>query len=281
MATIEPLVFGWNKITAALIIAIGGVAMSCHDDEPESIKPLGSFSPRFMFYDFYIERLPQQPITVEYDGSRNPVRISGGFIDFVAEGYRSGVYAEIYDSIGYSGNEIHLTRKENHPIYEFPSPFTRKIILDDNDRISMIIRPTYQGGELTLVDTTFFSYQGTGEIEKTTEKRWRIGANANTYRSTETKVYTYFNGNVTLIEGTRIGRQGVITKTLESFEGYDNAKNPAYKLAIIDEIFYRSLSKNNFTKYFYKLTTEDGDVIDASTKEWTLSYDNNGLPTFL
>lgn len=55
------------------------------------------------------------------------------------------------------------------------------------------------------------------------------------------------------------------------FENYDSAYNPFKKLALLDEYFYRSLSKNNYRGY----REVSGGVLTGLTK-WVFNYDNKG-----
>jgi hypothetical protein len=261
-----------------LISVVIFVLIGCHESEPNYHKPLEVFHPKFMLYPSYQETSPSDPIHVVYDGKGNPVKISGGFLD--DNGLRIGVYSQIFDSLVYNYNLIMITRDDIFPTYDLPVPFKRTIVTSDS-KITMIIKPTYSTNGLVYQDTIFFNYDAAGQIEKTVEKRWRVDVLPAVFRAEETKLFHFIDGNLSTIKGTRKTRLNVITHTTETFEGYDNAFNPTYKLGMIEEIFYRSVSKNNFTRYFFQRTNDFGEVIDATSKEWTFSYDAHGVPTFL
>ena len=63
-------------------------------------------------------------------------------------------------------------------------------------------------------------------------------------------------------------------KRVRLFENYDSSYNPFKRFALLDNYFYRSLSKNNFRVY-KEQTTENGSTL-TSTREWSFNYDAGG-----
>lgn len=63
-------------------------------------------------------------------------------------------------------------------------------------------------------------------------------------------------------------------KRVRFFENYDSSYNPFKRFALLDNYFYRSLSKNNFRVY-KEQTTENGST-STSTQEWSFNYDAGG-----
>lgn len=55
---------------------------------------------------------------------------------------------------------------------------------------------------------------------------------------------------------------------------YDNYDNPLRDLGHFDDLFLRSLSRNNFRKYERYVYDANRKIIGASEREWTLSYEN-------
>lgn len=64
-------------------------------------------------------------------------------------------------------------------------------------------------------------------------------------------------------------------KRIRQFENYDNSGNPFKRFTLLDEYFYRSLSKNNFRSYREEVYRFD-ELISRKTQEWTFNYDANG-----
>ena len=69
--------------------------------------------------------------------------------------------------------------------------------------------------------------------------------------------------------------------TEEHFSGYDNSDNPLKALIGLEEMFYRSLSRNNFTFYSMKKIDTDKSPSYYTEMQWDLQYDGNNLPIFL
>lgn len=46
---------------------------------------------------------------------------------------------------------------------------------------------------------------------------------------------------------------------------------------MFEEIFYRSLSENNYRSYESKSYDVNGNVYDLSTRNWTFNYINNQI----
>jgi hypothetical protein len=262
------------RVSTLAILVIGICA--CQDDEPRAVKPLDSYDPQFMFYPNYLQRIPLTPILIEYNSKGNVSRRTGGILYFSDPS--QGVFPEIYDSISYEQNVITIERKD-HFLLTLNDPFQRKIVTSDN-RIEMIVKPSFDIRTPVFQDTIFFFYNSAGTLDKTIERSWRIDRDPALYRYEDVRQFFFESQNLVRIDGERTSRTGQITTTTEHFEGYDDAKNPAYRLGIFEEVFYRSLSKNNFTRYTYARMASDGSVIDSEEREWVLNYDDQGLPTF-
>jgi hypothetical protein len=100
------------------------------------------------------------------------------------------------------------------------------------------------------------------------------------YKNTIVKNLVYVGGNLTRVEGTQTDVFNNRSTTLELFSEYDAAPNPTKGLRIFDEVFYRSLSKNNFRKYSYEGRNSAGYVFATRNSSWELTYDNEGVPVF-
>ena len=68
------------------------------------------------------------------------------------------------------------------------------------------------------------------------------------------------------------------------FSNYDNAENPLKELGIFDEVFIRSLSKNNYRKYQkfsvnFSIPLNKIDTVSRQEQTWNFKY-LNGKPVF-
>ena len=68
------------------------------------------------------------------------------------------------------------------------------------------------------------------------------------------------------------------------FSNYDNTENPLKELGIFDEVFIRSLSKNNYRKYQkftvgFSIISNKIDTISRQEQTWDFGY-LNGKPVF-
>ena len=68
------------------------------------------------------------------------------------------------------------------------------------------------------------------------------------------------------------------------FSNYDNAENPLKELGIFDEVFIRSLSKNNYRKYQkfsvnFSIPLNKIDTVSRQERTWDFKY-LNGKPVF-
>lgn len=90
------------------------------------------------------------------------------------------------------------------------------------------------------------------------------------------KFYFDTNGNLSKSEYTE-KRNGIEEgeKIIRIFENYDTSINPTEKFYLLEEYFYRSLSKNNFRKY-KEIHYDNGILTSSAEHSWTFNYDANG-----
>ena len=93
-----------------------------------------------------------------------------------------------------------------------------------------------------------------------------------------TKSYSFDrNDNLQKIFTVQRMRDGQIANhytSEEHFGGYDNTKNPLKGFVLWQDIFYRSLSRNNFTTYTFS------DRNNFERLNWELNYDIHGYADF-
>jgi hypothetical protein len=198
-------------------------------------------------------------------------RRDGGFLSIpTGAGWTYKYTRDIYDVVAYYPDSIIIRTEDMIPDVTV-LPNKRKLILE-NGRLRY--RLYYSGPNNADIDTIKISYDASGKANK---------AEVFLNLSYTVKTFTYnVAGNLTQVNGTTYARDNnqKLKETLEMFEGYDNSANPLKNLWLWDDLFFRSLSSNNFTKCS-SMETQLGAggttiAVHRSTSVWTFKYDNRG-----
>lgn len=175
----------------------------------------------------------------------------------------------VVDTFIYTENQVEVGRfmeyqGENHLVQTTTYFF-------DNDRIKMITAaPT---NSFYTTDTTFLFYNTNGIIDSSLTYRYH----ENDLRRRLKKSFSFDeDGNLVKVEGEDMSNY----RTEEYFSGYDQKENPLKDLLGLEEVFYRTLSENNFTDYSFRRIYYSIQPDDWSERHWDFEYDGNGLPLF-
>lgn len=198
-------------------------------------------------------------------------RRDGGFMSVpMGAGWAYKYTRDIFDVATYYRDSVIIRADDLLPNINV-TPNKRKLILE-NGRLRY--RIYYSGPDLSDTDTIKISYNSSGKVSQA-ESFFNL--------SYTVKTFTYnAAGNLTQVNGSTYARDTnqKLRETVETFEGYDNSANPLKQLWLWDDLFYRSLSNNNFTKFSFMETQLDasGTLIatNRSTAAWTFKYDNKG-----
>ena len=185
----------------------------------------------------------------------------------------------IYYDIKYGQNLVSIELKSTPRFYVKKY---KKLIKFNQDKITEIIN---------LNDSLVFEYKGdvlheVTHLEKGPWKKHRYYFNSSgnldsivtRYGSlktnSENKPYYIYNRDN---ETSKI-------RDIQVFSNYDNAENPLKELGIFDEVFIRSLSKNNYRKYQkftggFSIISNKIDTISRQEQTWDFGY-LNGKPVF-
>jgi hypothetical protein len=185
-------------------------------------------------------------------------------------------------SYGYTNNIYDTIFKENNKITLFKkvipfngitaiAPDKKEFFLHNNGKINYKInyKEEYTNSDN---DTLYFNYSNEKIIQtyskaygyKTKESDFYYNTNEN-LDSIVTKFYYYDSQlNQILLSPSR---------EVETFEGYDTSINPFNSLTIFDDMFKRSLSKNNYSKHNI---TQYNPYFVKYTKNLTLQHDSMG-----
>jgi len=262
-----------KQILTFLTLVILLFSCSGNEDEEVDINQNNAYLVTKMSQGFPLG-IPTESFTYfEYDNSKRLIKRTGEFVEVPPQGFR--FFSDIYTSLVYDNNRVTVENFTDSNLFTIPKN-TIYITLSNSMQI--------EKKEITYITnnhyfkTLFYKYSNNKIVEiKTTLPDNAYGATgANDFLSFIEKFYYDSNGNLTRTEffqqeyGINKGE-----KIVRIFGDYDNSINPWKKLYLLDEYFYRSISKNNFRKY-----TEihyNNDILGITKEEsWTFFYDANG-----
>lgn len=181
----------------------------------------------------------------------------------------------IYEDVTYIGNEITIERDIDFQFYEL-SPNHRRYVLDNEGRI---VKKIYVDNaidfEVIVNDTIDYEYSDEGKLAKTyTNRNSYFFSEADYYFNTQNNLDSIVRSNYYRdINGIDIIYQG---KTVEVFSEHDTSTNPLKHLGIFDELFYRSLSVNNYARYDKYYYSHQDELTNHEFRSWSFYYDENG-----
>ena len=259
------------------------ISFSCTKQKEEvTPAPISEPVPLFLQPDQYVMTYMLYPansfpgydkpvVKLEYNVLGNVIKRTGGLLHINPNsGFGEFFNPGIYEDISYNGNKITITQADTFKTLNvWPNP--KPIFLDAQSRIQKTIKET------TIYNTTYDTvlyYYSAGKLAYTV---------LDNYPNRLTRNF-FFDAaeNLTKTEAISINRFYNDTLFLETeiFTDYDNAPNPLKRLGIFDELFYRSLSQNNFRKYTFQRTDKAGYVTATNNRTWQFRYDINGNVIF-
>ncbi|OWK72863.1 hypothetical protein CBW16_13000 [Flavobacteriaceae bacterium JJC] len=269
-----------NKIIAILLI--GFVSVSCsrneeHPTDPVINNPLITKMNTNVFYPGSMSyNQADLKFSFEYDSSQKLTKKIGGFLPISGSTGLSGFFTDkIYTSLIYTNNNVTVENFSSSTDFTVLKNSKYYTLNSLNQIVSKEIPNT---SNYWLKKQTFnYSDNKLSEIKTVLPNMPYDPTDPNDYLFTYLEKFYYDNnGNLTKTE--YFEQQNGINKgekIVRTFEDYDNSTNPTKRLQLLDDFFYRSLSKNNFKKY-----TEvhyNYDVLGStSTTTWIFNYDSNG-----
>jgi hypothetical protein len=215
----------------------------------------------------------------EYDSSKRLTKKWGGYVDISpTTGFSKIFTGKVYTSLIYSNNKVTVENFYDSDVYTVAKGTIYYTLNSTNliaekevpNRIVINSRKQfykYAEGKLIEVITTYpnmtYYPDDPTDYVLTFSEKFFYDANNNLTKTEYTELH---NGKS---EGEKIVR---------TFEDYDTSYNPFKRLQLLEEYFYRSISKNNFRKYTETLYYYN----TVSTKEtgWTFTYDAQGNIVF-
>lgn len=261
------------------------VLFSCSRDNEDEIiddnDPLITKMSSFVLYSgFLFNNNMDLNVYFQYDSNKRLTRKTGGFLPVSGStGFDSSFSDKIYTSLVYNGNNV--TIEDFSTSTDFTVPKNSKyFILDNNKRIKQKYVPSTVISSYRDIQQNFV-YNNIGqltEINTTLPNMPYDPTDPNDYIETYLEKFSYDSkGNLIKTEyfeqrnGVNIG-----IKVIRTFEDYDNSYNPWKRMYLLDEFFYRSISKNNFRKYKVVRYEENGEISLNSQQSWTFNYDSSG-----
>lgn len=257
--------------------------LSCEkdrDENSETVEEPSLYSYHYRNMDIPGNDFPTNTdgiITLDYDTQGRPTKRNGGFVGVpLSTGFDIMFSKDIYNDIVYGNNDITVQQKSvSQPgtvyIQKYFSLLNGKIVqkVTSSTYYSMsndTIQYYYSGNKLTRslykqqkpLSETKYHYNSQGNLDSTVTRKL---------------VYNPTNQNYEPYKDYPKWR------TLEIFKSYDGYANPTKKMMIFDELFNRSLSENNYSRYEKKVFDVDGNLTLTLTKNWTFSY-SNGIIDF-
>lgn len=231
----------------------------------------------FEFIQFYMINTVNDNLLISFNKSRIFLDNSETITNKIGGIYYTGIdpaagfpYAFsqlVLDEVTYDENRVIVEKLSNDPALDIPV-FKRTFILDGNNDIVQKIIETSDPVE---TDTLDFDYDLNGKISKIVSRKLTTPK--------ESSFYFNINDNLDSIVTIEYDEETDTTiKILEKFEDYDSAKNPVKYFFMFEELFYRSLTKNNFSFYsLITITSRPGRIQSTSTYgEWDFKYDSEG-----
>lgn len=232
---------------------------------PENKQFISGYSPYYMVDLLKNMEENSYKVILENDGNHYTKKKYSGFLN-VGNGVISLDTRE--DIISTEDNEIKVEQKDRVITnYHF-------VVKMKNNKMIEKITTNYKNK-----DTLIYTYENQ-QLRTITNRNNGIFYKAKVYYNTQNNIdsilITYNNGveyshqgnPYYIFDENRKPSQKIV---LSDYDSYDN---PLKNLGYFDDLFIRSLSRNNFRKYRRYSYDNNGNIISESGKEWTLHYEN-------
>lgn len=188
----------------------------------------------------------------EYDDGKI-IKVNGGLTSInPATGFNFTFVEEAFDSIIRTQNNIKIIHKGS-------SGFSNEVInfqLDNQNIITAKTISSYSNPDFTYSTEEFIYSEG---------RISQIINNDNESGNKTEETFFYENDNLVKTETSIENFAGIVTKRItNTFEDFDNFKNPFKELFFLNGAFYRAQSKNNYAKH-----TTIEETLNTNTNEWT------------
>lgn len=257
--------------------ALGFLLFSCNNDgeiiNNQNNLPLVTK----MSYPIFNSENQTKLIYFDYDNNNRLIKKTGGFMQLSATTGYSGFFTnEIYTSLVYENNKVTIENFSTSTVFTVPKN-TIYFTLNSAMQIEQKVIPNTHNNHRSKNQVFNYSNEKLVEIKTTFPNMPYDSTDPNDYLLTYSEKFHYdSNGNLAKTE--YFEQQNGINKgekIVRIFENYDKGLNPWKRFYLLDEYFYRSISKNNYRKYIE--VHYNNEIITSSYEvNWTFSYDSNG-----
>lgn len=212
----------------------------------------------------------------EYDNNKRLTKKIGGFVDpGSGSGYDTHFSDKIYTSLNYNNNNVTVEDYSSSANFNVPKN-SKYFVLNSNNQITKKEVPFISNRNLDEIQTFTYLNSKLTEIKTTFPNLSYYPPNDYIPTYLE-KFYYDSKGNLTKSEYI-LQKDGVNTseKTVRTFEDYDNSYNAWKRLYLLDDFFYRSISKNNFRKYTEIKYDIAGNITSSKEQTLNFNYDSSG-----
>lgn len=259
------------------------ILFSCSRDNEDEItdndEPLiTKMSSLVLYSGFMFNNNMDLNVYFQYDSSKRLTKKTGGSLPVSGSTGFDGFFSDkVFTTLVYSGDKVLVENFSSSPDFTVPKN-SKYFTLNNNQQIKQKDVPsTFYSNYRD--EKQFFTYNTSGQLTeiKTTLPNMPYYPPDDYIETYLEKFYYDSKGNLTKSEYI-FQKDGVNTneKTVRIFEDYDNSYNPWKRLYLLDEFFYRSISKNNFRKYTEIRYDYYGNISSTSIKDWGFNYDSDG-----
>lgn len=263
------------------LLLIFCLAISCSNREDEPTKSVENY-PLLMKLDSRLLNisapimLPDYNFYFEYDNAEKLTKKIGGFLSTSGSTGFGGIFStEIYTNLLYQGDNV--TVEDFSSSTNFTVPKNSKYFkLNSSNLIAEKETPDPLSNYRYRKEFFYYKNGRLDEIKTTLPNAQYDPTDPNDYIETYSEKFYYDSvGNLTETEYFEL-HNGINTenKRIRYFENYDSSTNPFRKFTLLDEYFYRSLSKNNFRSY--KEVKIWYGITNVSQQSWEFNYDSKG-----
>ncbi|BFM44289.1 hypothetical protein CFS9_29300 [Flavobacterium sp. CFS9] len=270
-----------KRLKHLFTILIAGISLvSCSNaDEDSSNNNNDPLVKQINFEGANFTGLPVYPSEIkfnfEYDNSKRLIKKVGGYLAVApTTGYDRYFSDKVCTSLVYNDNKVTVENFYDSDIYTVAKSTLYYTLNSANLIVEKEIPNTIANNSRKLV----YKYSD-GKLTEiiTSYPNMKYYANDPTdfVLTFSEKFYYDANNNLTKTESTELHNgKSEGEKIVRTFEDYDTSYNPYKRMQLLEEYFYRSLSRNNFRKY--SETIDHYGEVSTKKTSWTFVYDTQG-----
>ena len=215
-----------------------------------------------------------------YDTQKRLIKKTGSFLPLSSISLFNAYFTkDIYTSLEYNYNKVTVENFSTSPEFIVPKNSIYYILNNSNQILEKEIPDNKNSNQNYWFKRLYYDYSGNklNEIITTFPNMPYFPDEPNDYILTYSEKF-YFDTNGNLSKSEYVEKRNGIEngeKVIRIFEDYDSSINPTEKFYLLEEYFYRSLSKNNYRKY-REIHYDNGILTSSTEYSWTFNYDSNG-----